>query len=299
MNLIKLFIASLLLVSCTPGARYTLHSDNDFFSPFKNEDRDFSNGVRFAMETPDETGSTSYYIGQQFYTPGKKQLTELQPNDRPYAGYLYGGGDYKFTRSERVQDVFGVTLGVVGEHSYSKETQNEFHRILNQKTAKGWSNQVHDEVGLILTFERNFVPYQTSNNDFILTGGGNLGNVYTQAYAGAILRYGRNLPSYFTSPQIFRPRLDRELENEVLPISYYLYGGPRFRLVARNIFLDGNTFRDSHSIDKEIFVSEGNLGFAVEYGLYRLAYTYIIQTAEFKSQKDGNDFGEVTLSIGW
>jgi len=284
-------------VACTPGARYTLHEDNDILKLTENKDRDFSQGLKLAVEIPDSSGSTSYYVAQSFYTPGKKYLTEAQPDDRPYAGYLYAGADYKYLRSETLMDVFGVTVGVVGPHSYAEQTQNKFHKLLGQREAKGWDNQLDDELGLIFKAERQYWhPYSTSL-DFVHIIGGHLGNVFTQAYENSYIRFGHNLHSVFNSPGIIFPRVPRT--TGFLNWSYYLYGGPMVRAVVQNIFLDGNTFRDSQSVDKYPFVAEGRLGFALEHGLYKAAYTYIIQTKEYETEQPSNDFGEITLSIGW
>lgn len=288
----------IFLISCTPGTKFTLHEANDIFKLSKNNDRNFSQGAKFALEVPDETGSTSYFVGNNFYTPGNKQLATPQPDDRPYAGYTYGGADWKYRRTATVQEVIGATIGMVGPHSYSEQFQNQVHRWLDQNPARGWDNQLEDEVGIILKAERsnNFI-LQAGNFDLTTTYGGHLGNVFTQGYGGANFRYGRNLPDPFLSPGVIFPRLPDS--DELSDWSYYLHGGPFVRAVAQNIFLDGNTFVDSLSVDKKPFVFEGRLGFAVEYSRYRFSYTYFYVTDEFKEQTVPNDFGEITISYGW
>jgi len=292
----KLLLLALLLTSCAPGVRYSLHENNDIFKPTENGDRDFSQGVRVAVEVPDSSGSTAYFIGQNFYTPDHKQLTELQPNDRPYSGYLYAGADFKYRKSPTLQNVFGITGGIVGPHSYAEQTQNTVHSWLGQQTAKGWDNQIGDEIGIILKAEQNEAHFLSEHFDWLTTLGAHAGNVFTQGYAGINFRAGYNLPDPFSSPGIVYPRGQYE---EKRRLAYYLYGGPWLRAVAHNIFLDGNTFRDSHSVDKYPLVVEGRLGFAVEYGLYRFAYTYVFPTKEVHGAPAATDFGEITLSVGW
>lgn len=291
-------ILLLFLAGCAAGTRYTLHEDNDIFKPTKNNDSDFSQGVRVTGEHPDSSGSTSYFAGQNFYTPGNKQIKELQPNDRPYAGYLYAGADFKFRRAPAMQDTFGVTAGIVGPHSYAEQTQNTVHRWIGDNTAKGWDNQLEDEIGIILKAERAVAFPLQRNFDLVTTLGGNLGNVYTQAYTGALLRFGYNLPDYFFGGDIIFPRAPNPVTAPGW--SLYMFAGPFGRAVLQNIFLDGNTFRDSHSIDKKPFVAEGRAGFAIEKGYYRIMYTYVVQSKEYDTQqKTPNDFGEITLSWGW
>lgn len=292
----KYLLILLLLTSCTPGTRFILHEDNDILKLGKTDDRNFSQGIKLSADIPDDTGSQGYSVGQNFYTPGHKQNPNHQPNDRPYAGFLYGEALFKYRTSESIQDTIGFTAGIVGPHSYAEQTQNEFHRFLDQHTAKGWEHQIDDELGLMLTLERAVGRSLIEDSDVIGVGGVNLGNVFTQAYLGATFRWGYNLPGFFDhSIDIVYPRMPHEIEEKKL--SAYLFAGPYARLVARNIFLDGNTFHESAHIDKEPFVAEGRAGFAVRYTRYQLAYTYVIQTHEFEGQEDGVDFGEVTLGF--
>lgn len=294
----KLFLVLLIfLLSCTPGNRITLHEDNDYFKPTKNNDKNFSQGLRMALEIPDKTGSTSYFFGNNFYTPDDKAESKPILNDRPYAGYTYVGADFKYTIGGERQDVFGITGGIVGPHSYSEQFQNEVHRLLGQNTAKGWGNQLDDEFGLILKAETNRAFLVRKNFDVVNTFGAHFGNVFTQGYFGSNFRYGHRLPSYFSSPGIIYPRLPKEDEDGSW--AYYVFGGPVGRVVAHNIFLDGNTFEDSQSVDRKLFVAEGRVGFAVEKSGYRFAYTYILHTKEFDQDVVSNDFGEITLSKEW
>ena len=80
--------------------------------------------------------------------------------------------------------------------------------------------------------------------------------------------------------------------------NWYLFAGVDGRAVARNIFLDGNTFRDSHSVDKEIFVGDIQMGIVLTKGDVRLGYTHVFRSREFKTQKESyQQFGAVSLSF--
>ncbi|RPJ22911.1 MAG: DUF2219 family protein, partial [Desulfobacteraceae bacterium] len=63
-----------------------------------------------------------------------------------------------------------------------------------------------------------------------------------------------------------------------------------------NVFLDGNTFTDSHSVDKKPFVGDLQTGLVVQYDRFRITYTQIFRTKEFDGQEDGDIFGSVSLS---
>lgn len=292
----KLVIILLIfLCSCTSGTRYGVRWANDLFKAAKTTDKDFTNGVEWNAESPDSSGSTKYKIVQQFYTPGHKQVTTPLPEERPYAGALLASVDYKYRRNLFLQDTVSWTVGAIGPSSLSEQSQNTVHRFLNQKPARGWDNQIHNELGLMLTAERSVATPIRPNYDLVSTLGLNAGNIFTQGYAGAYFRYGYNLPDYFSTSDVIFPRAEIEAKNW----SYYLFGGPLGRGVIRNIFLDGNTFRDSASIDKVPFVGELRLGFGVERKRYKFVYTYILQSREWEKQGNNTDFGELAFHVSY
>jgi hypothetical protein len=80
-------------------------------------------------------------LGQNIYTPSDVETTDLQPDDRPYAAWLYLGASYHNYRVDEVTDadlferarldVFEINIGMVGEWALGEEMQNFVHSILN------------------------------------------------------------------------------------------------------------------------------------------------------------------------
>ncbi len=68
------------------------------------------------------------------------------------------------------------------------------------------------------------------------------------------------------------------------------------RLVARDVFLDGNTWVDSPSVDKWPLVGEGTAGLALRWFGLRLAYTYVWRSEEFHGQDGHTEFGSLNLT---
>src|SRR3546814_12873912 len=103
--------------------------------------------------------------------------------------------------------------------------------------------------------------------------GGALGNVYTYGAGGVTLRLGEDLPSDYGPPRL-RPALPGS--DYFRPsdwFGWYLFVGAEGRLMVRNIFLDGNTFEDSHSADKYPLVFDLQAGIAVDLATRaRIAY---------------------------
>ena len=82
-------------------------------------------------------------------------------------------------------------------------------------------------------------------------------------------------------------------------VAWYFFAGLEGRYVARNIFLDGNTFADSHSVSKNPFVGEFQAGAAVTWGHLRLTFTHILRTREFEGQTQPDQFGAISLSTAF
>jgi hypothetical protein len=166
---------------------------------------------------------------------------------------------------------------------------------------EGWDNQLRNEPGLVLYYEQAR-PFKYdkifSDLDFDIVPhfGGAIGNVFTYAAAGFIVRLGSDLGDDFGPPRIrpslpggsyYRPRKG---------INWYVFTGFQGRVVLRNIFLDGNTFSDSHSVDKKILVGDLQAGLTLFINRFRLSYTQIFRTKEFEGQDSGDIFGSLSLS---
>jgi lipid A 3-O-deacylase len=311
---------------------FTFHFENDWFG---GTDRHYTNGAKWSwlfsdlrawgqegwrkrfLETlpfvnrPEAQRNFGFAFGQNIYTPQDQDAFVPDPADRPYAGWGYFELTF-MSKTERVSDTVSFQLGMVGRHSYAQDMQRVFHEWLNDSRPNGWEHQLHDEVGLNMIYERRWRLYARAHDDFlgidlVPHAGLSLGNVQTHANAGGTLRLGFNLPSDF-GVQLIRPGgtgnspID-DRDPRVAPDrhwSFYLFAAVDGRAVARDIFLDGNTFRDSPSVEKEPFVADLSYGAGFIAGRWQLTFTQVVRTREFKDQPfNHNDFGSLTLSYAF
>lgn len=295
-----LIILLFLLSSCSSFSKFNLYEENDFLDPFKkNSDKYYTQGLKASLSTKD---NETYSVGQQIYTPLHKHLTVPLNMERPYAGYLYGQYDKRFYREEDVQDSLGMQLGLIGPHAYGQQVQGGFHRLLGQGEPSGWSHQLHDEpvINLLLEEKRRV---RKGNFEAIGNFGTDLGNGSTLQRLGALFRYGR-LPNDF-GPVVIQPRIERSLtsingsSDLGLFQSFYAFAGTEGRLIERNIFLDGNSFRDSASVRKEPLVADLKFGFAIDYQGYSLIYTFVAVTDEWKDAQSSQNFGSLNFGFQW
>ena len=312
---------------------FTFRFENDLFA---STDRNYTNGIKLSWISPDldwfsdshnlpdwsktvveklpfsnledRQRNIVFSIGQNIFTPDNTDTRDLIVDDRPYAGWLYGSAAFH-TKNYRHLDTFEIQGGFVGPLSFAEETQNFIHDLRNIDEAQGWDNQIENEPGLALIYEHKdkIITPQTFSGfgfDAITHYGAAVGNVFTYANAGLEMRVGWNLPTDFGT-SLIRPGGDTNAPADTQDprfqkvghgLSLHAFAAATGRLVLRDIFLDGNTFRDSHSVDKEWLVGDFIVGVSLIYDSLKLSYSQVFRTKEFEGQDDSHNFGSISIS---
>jgi lipid A 3-O-deacylase len=313
---------------------WSLYVENDSIA---GSDRDYTSGLKFswtsrwipARETesddqdkkgrlssfldifpffkrPEDRRALTILIGQSIYTPEDLKRRDLILDDRPYAGYTYLGAAINRT-APKIMDTVELDIGIVGPHSYAKDVQEQIHKWIGSPEAKGWKNQLKDEFALEVIYERKW-RLATSRlgrgfgYDFIPHLGARVGNVYIYANTGAELRFGWNPPKDFGTCPI-RPGCETNAATDLQegpgrPLGFHAFLSIDGRAVLHDIFLDGNTWRDSHSVDKKNFVADIGAGIGISAKPFKLTYGVIYRTKEFETQKsNGQLFGSLLITL--
>ncbi|HKL26974.1 MAG TPA: lipid A deacylase LpxR family protein [Desulfuromonadales bacterium] len=308
----------------------SFYFENDLFN---GTDSNYTNGVKYSLISPDlsvhaqnaslprqvletihklpfiaESGPSfshkaEFSLGQNIYTPKNIEQTELIADDRPYAGWTYLGLAYhrraRIAEGREFLDSVEIQLGMVGPWSFAEEVQTLVHELRSLETAKGWDNQLQNEPGLVIAFERKRLFYPGKSGplapDLILHAGGALGNVSTYLNAGFEVRFGLNMPRNF-GVSVIRPAGSTRFSPGRKP-SAYLFAAINGKYVLHDIFMDGNTFTDSHSVDKKPLVADLAVGLSISYGNWMLTYANVTRTPEFEGQEEGHTFGSLTFSF--
>ncbi len=311
---------------------FSVVSENDKY--FAGTDRHYTNGLELSFlgetrldESPGLVQKIAEYVptlhgrrareqaykvgvslGQNLYTPMDTHASAPLPGDRPYAGWLYGALTFQAQSDDaRLLRVVELAVGVVGPWALGRQTQNGFHNIIGVAHANGWSNQLHNEPGLILSWERRYrigkirLPFPGLESDLIGRGGVSLGNIRTNVAGGFAVRVGWRLPNDFGA-DLIRPAGGSLISAH--RFSAYLFGSSEVRAVARDVFLDGNTWQDSLAVDKRPVVADLNLGLVLRVPLagprlkgLQVAYTQNYRTKEFYGQLQRDVFGSVGFSF--
>lgn len=258
----------------------------------------------------DSLRSVTVSIGQKIFTPDDTQATQLIEDDRPYAGWLYIGTAFHTKTSTRL-DTIELNLGMVGPASLAENSQNFIHELRDIPSAKGWDNQLDNEPAFALVYEqkRRFRPrnlYGRFGYDLIGHVGASLGTVQTYASLGMEARLGWNIPADFGT-SLIRPGGDTNAPvdssdpriSDPEGFSAHLFVATAGRYVVRDIFLDGNTFSSSHSVDKKNTVGDLIYGVSFIYQGFKLSYAQVVRTREFELQESSHRFGSISLSFSF
>lgn len=295
--------------------------ENDFFA---RTDQKYTNGFRLQYLRPkgqvsDLTGwlagmtlgeqneSLLYEgvsLGQSLFTPLDITDPNPRPGEQPYAGWLYL--EFAAILADRNDagelnrvDTVSATAGIVGPLAGGEFVQNTFHQLIDSEIAQGWSNQLDNEPGLLLSYDRTWMKARSLREhgfDVLPSVGISVGNILTEARGGFTLRFGPDLDESLGPPRI-RPSLAGAgyLGNSNA-FNWYVFAGLQGRAVARNIFLDGNTFSGSLRVKKRHLVADAQAGLVVSYGGLRFSYTLVRRSREFATQQDPHYFAAFSLT---
>ncbi len=307
------------LAAYDDSGTFTFVWENDYFA---NTDRNYTNGLRLSYISgfkqpngvsrwvadnilgaqPNAGVRRGFALGHSIFTPQDKAETAPLPDQHPYAGWLYG--EYSvLVEQENIIDQFTLQAGIVGPSAQGDFVQNNWHDLIGGEPVNGWDNQIGDEPGFVVSYDRKFrALLEMGDSEFGFDAtpsfGASAGNVYTNARVGLMLRLGANLRNDYGPPRV-RPSLagggyfspqDR--------FSWYFFAGAEGRAVAHEIFLDGSLFRDGDpSVDSNALVGDFQLGVVFQVRRLQIAYTNVFRTKEFKAQEGAQQFGAVSVSV--
>ena len=288
---------------------YTLRADNDAFDfwmrPWNRPDEDYTSGVHLVYDGGGAPAWSRHFmaprpacvveasscetsrveLGQDIYTPAVNREQPIAPSTaRPSAGWLYLEQVARALSRKR-SDELSLTLGVTGPPSLAQFTQSLAHRAapdLNRPT--DWSRQIAFEPGLIARYEqRRRVLVVPRLFDVVPSMSLSLGNVLTAADAGFRVRSGWHLQ---------HPWLPERASTSV-----FVDGGISGQAIARNLFLDGNTFTSGPRVGHEALVGTGDIGIGLHIRALSLEYRAVNQTRAYSAGPKWHPWATMVGSI--
>lgn len=315
-----------------PSRTFSFFFENDTFF---NTDREYTNGIRLSMtyanlppnyssiqnllekigyftkiSGENRKNAYSLSIGQNIYTPEDTESKDIVKNERPYAGLTYIGAGI-ISASDTEMKTLELSAGMIGPLSLAEKTQKTIHEAFNWKDPMGWDNQLSNEPFLELVYAQRWKTKEKTNQgfgfDFIPEIGAGVGNALIYLQAGIGFRAGYNIPNDFGTPRI-RPATDTNFPlDETDPrfnprykrLGIYFFCSADAKLVPRNIFLDGNTFRNSHSVKRHPVTGTTVAGIGFIVHRFNIIYGHVFDSKLYKGQKDRQYYGTISISYTW
>ena len=271
----------------------------------------FADGVMLANKSAASASTYRqiFYFGQSLYTPENLALVQPDPTDRPYAGWLYVGMAL-YRESQETLDSTGITLGMVGPAAGGALVQNDWHYFSRTylgggRKANGWDQQLRNEPGLVLMQARKWrLPARSGSleMDVLPEVNASVGNVFTYGGAGFLARLGQRIAVDWGPPRVQPAGLSgtdyfNQQRFDGGGFAWYAFAGTEARLVARNIFLDGNSFEHSAHVSREPLVADFTAGITAVIPVGRVTLSYVRRSAEFTSQNGQDQFLSLSASL--
>jgi len=219
--------------------------------------------------------------------------SDLIKEDVPYAGALTLQATWYAFNDDEFRG-FEITAGVVGPPSLAEQTQKTVHKLIGSSNPKGWDHQLDTEPVINFNYMRKRKIWRRGDPaglsfDTAINGNVGLGNLVTQASTALEMRFGHNMPRgfvYVPDPigwsmhykALLRPANPRAA-------SFYATLVLRGSAFAHNIFLDGNTFSDSHSVDKEPLAGQAIAGLHYERENWGIHLNVLISSDDVDTSK--------------
>lgn len=292
-------------------------SDNDaydFWIPrHRRPDHDYTHGMWLAAElgrapvwgrrlgggapacTGRETGearclTTRVELAQKLFTPRLDDV-EPVPGERAYAGWLSLSARGR-REGPRSRTSAGLEVGVTGDASLGRLVYQRFHRAAGFHSVDGWGNQLAFEPGIVARLSREVLAYEGVRGGervaaVVPEAGLALGNVLTGAHAGVGVRLGRGVPHPWRAVHgAAHPRL-----------AVFGIGAARGEWVGHDLFLDGNTFRESVHVRRRPFVYQYELGGGVRWRSFGAEYRATTRGRDYQTQLRPHQWSTIALTL--
>ena len=182
----------------------------------------------------------------------------------------------------------GVTLGVTGPLSLAEQTQEIFHHLVpGFRKPLGWNQQLAAEPAIALTAEEAWLfrapGHMAQWADLSPATRATIGTLRTALGVTGRARIG----SALTHPWL--------ADGGARRWEAYLFIGGHAEAVARDLFLDGSTFRGSVRVDRSTFVSGWERGIGVRLRRVGLEYRLTSQAREYRTGPASHSFGGISV----
>jgi len=316
MNLSRVFISSLLLLSALQGTaqspsyknEFGFRSDNDSYLAY-GQDRYYTNGLFIWFRRATDQRKLNEKLdkmvweveaGQKMYNPQSGNITDIDYVDRPFAAYLYAGGSMNLLFKSENSLKISLQAGTIGPNAKGEEAQKLMHSIVGFYEIKGWQWQVNNEAGLNADISYKHFLHRSGpgTTDFTIDSYANIGNTFAGAGAGLLFRAGelRHLfHSAITESTVSNNSTLQDLNDR----EFFFYARPMLHYVAYDATIEGGLFRKDKgpvTFDVKPLVFSQQAGVIYSKNRWTADFSVIFKSREVKSIARPHQYGSAALS---
>lgn len=249
---------------------------------------------------PDREYSLRYTVGHFIQTATEIKEEELTKADAPYVGLL--AWEVNATAyNDAIYDDLSLTLGVVGPAAGGEYIQKNLHSVIGANEPLGWDYQIDNELVFRAQARRvwrNFVmPVGNTEIDVISGVNVGVGNLLSDARAGGGIRWGQKLQSSFSTSSPFVIQKMNGLMAS--PDGWHLFANISSAYVLNDIFINGNTFKNSHRVELVHWQTAVSAGAQLNLDNWNFIYTFIYATDEYETQTEDTRFGNISVTYNF
>lgn len=279
-------------------------SDNDAYLATK-QDRYYTNGlfIQFKSATKNKRDSTvkkiwSINLGQELYNARSGQVKTIENVDRPFAGYLYGGGSLQWLKPNENVLKLELQVGTIGPSALGRESQTILHNTVGFYEVSGWQYQVNDEVGVNLKANLQYLLFRNErkNLDLSLPINASLGNTFTGLETGILFRTGNINPFYHSAAT--KSQVSTKFEKDLKDKEFYFFLKPTLTYVAYNATIQGGMFvkdKGPVTFDANPFVFAQQIGAAYANNRWTFDFSVIFKSKQLKEAVKSEQYASAQI----
>jgi hypothetical protein len=139
---------------------------------------------------------------------------------------------------------------------------------------------------------------KTVGMDVIGMGNGAVGTIESYLAVGVGARLGRGLDRSFPTASFLPGRQVNPLAGSITG-GWYVFANVQGRFVANDIGINGNTFKDSHSVPLEHWQAAAAGGVAIGFKRWAFLFSAVVATDRYEGQPDTTRFGSLSVTYNY
>lgn len=292
-----------------------IRSDNDAYLA-KGSDKYYTDGLflfyrhalAIATNSKLQNKVLGFEIGQKIFTPrtgsiaGIEHIDRVEKIDRPFAAYLYLEGTLNLLYKNESNIKLGAQAGYVGPNAFGRQVQTFVHKSLGFYRPSGWEYQVENDLELNLAVEYNCLLAKGQYVDLSLTSYANLGNGFTGAGLGTMVRIGQfnNLYNSISTQSTARRQTSATTARYKELFFYYK---PQINIDVYDATVQGSMFRHKNDNGLQVllqpnrFVLANQIGAAYSGKRFGVDAACIFHTKDVKNMAHAHQWGTISLTM--